>query len=75
MDAVNFNINPPLSFNQLIEVIRQLPNKEKLKLREILKRETEQKLVNDKVITHFATESVLAKDWLLTEEDEAWKDL
>ena len=75
MDAANFNINLPLSFNQLIEVIRQLPNKEKLKLREILKRETEQKLVNDKVLTHFATEKVLAKDWLLTEEDEAWKNL
>ncbi len=29
----------------------------------------------DQVQTHFASESVLAKDWLLQEEDEAWKDL
>ncbi len=30
---------------------------------------------NDKVMTHFASEKVLIKDWLLPEEDEAWKDL
>ncbi len=29
----------------------------------------------DKPITHLASESVLAKDWLTTEEDKAWKDL
>jgi len=26
-------------------------------------------------MTHFASEKVLIKDWLLPEEDEAWKDL
>lgn len=28
-----------------------------------------------KPITHLASEMVLAKDWLTTEEDEAWKNL
>jgi hypothetical protein len=30
---------------------------------------------SDKIETHFASESVLAKDWLTTQEDLAWKDL
>jgi hypothetical protein len=30
---------------------------------------------NDKIMTHFASESVLAKDWITTQEDLAWKDL
>jgi hypothetical protein len=29
----------------------------------------------DKVVTHFSSENVLAKDWLTSEEDEAWKNL
>jgi len=29
----------------------------------------------DRILTHFASQSVLAKDWLTPEEDEAWKDL
>ena len=29
----------------------------------------------DKPFTHFASEKVLAKDWLTTEEDLAWQDL
>ena len=27
------------------------------------------------ILTHFASENVLAKDWLTEIEDEAWKDL
>ena len=30
---------------------------------------------SDKTETHFASQSVLAKDWLTPEEDNAWKDL
>lgn len=75
MDTANLNINLPLSFNQVVEIIRQLPYREKLKLSEVLKKETKQKQADDKVLTHFASEKVLAKDWLLPEEDEAWKDL
>jgi hypothetical protein len=29
----------------------------------------------DRILTHFASQSVLAKDWLTQEEDEFWKDL
>ena len=29
----------------------------------------------DKPITHFASEKVLAKDWLTIEEDTAWQNL
>lgn len=75
MEAANLNINLPLNFNQVIDLVRQLPYKEKLKLSEVLKKETKQKTDNDNILTYFASEKVLAKDWLLPEEDEAWKDL
>ena len=29
----------------------------------------------DKTKTHYASENVLAKDWLTPQEDNAWKDL
>ena len=32
-------------------------------------------LEDDKLKTHFASEVVLAKDWLNIKEDEAWKTL
>ncbi|WP_291855209.1 hypothetical protein [Marinilabilia sp.] len=75
MEAANLNINLPLNFNQVVDLVRQLPYNEKLKLREVLKKETMQKTENNNILTHFASESVLAKEWLLPEEDEAWKDL
>ena len=75
MKAANLHINLPLNFNQVVDLVRQLPYKEKLKLSEVLKEETKQKPENDNTLTHFASEKVLAKDWLLPEEDEAWKDL
>ena len=75
MEASNLNINLPLNFNQVFELVRQLPYNEKLKLSEVLKKETKYKFENDNILTHFASEKVLAKDWLLPEEDDAWKDL
>lgn len=75
MGTANLNINLPLNFNQVVDLVRQLPYSEKLKLSEMLKKETKQKPENDNILTHFASEEVLAKDWLLAEEDEAWKDL
>jgi len=30
---------------------------------------------NDKPLTHFASEKILAKDWLSSEEDTAWENL
>ncbi len=45
-------------------------------LSKALNKETKQGRKNiDPVETHFASEKVLAKDWLLPEEDNAWKDL
>ncbi|CAN5685332.1 hypothetical protein BH10BAC3_BH10BAC3_38770 [soil metagenome] len=32
-------------------------------------------VAGDKTRTHFASEKVLAKDWLTLEEDKAWQDL
>jgi hypothetical protein len=75
MKAADLNINCPLNFNQIVDLVRQLPYKEKLKLSEVLRKETKHKIKNDKILTHFASERVLARDWLLPEEDEAWKDL
>jgi len=34
-----------------------------------------QKKSVEKIETHFASETVLAKEWNTPEEDEAWKDL
>ena len=75
MEAADLNMNLPLSFKQVVEIIRQLPYNEKLKLSEVLKEETKRKLGNDKIMTHFASEKALSKDWLSPEEDEAWKNL
>jgi hypothetical protein len=75
MESANIKINLPLNFNQVVDLVRQLPDKEKLQLSEILKNEASQEFKNDNILTHFASEKVLAKDWLLPEEDEAWKDL
>lgn len=75
MKTADINISLPLRFNQVVELVKQLPLKEKLKLTQVLKKEAKQMSGQDKVLTHFASEKVLAKDWLLPEEDEAWKDL
>lgn len=80
MDSSVVSINFSLNFNQVVDIIKKLPLNEKLKLSEVLEKETQQSLKgsgaeNDKISTHFASEKVLAKDWLLPEEDKAWKDL
>ena len=72
MENANVNMNLSLNLNQLIQLVRQLPLTDKIKLTKILAKETIKK---DKTKTYFASESVLAKDWLNPEEDEAWKDL
>ena len=75
MKNSDINIKLPLNFNQIVDIIKQLPYNEKIKLIELLKKETSEMPENDKIQSHFASEKVLAKDWLLPEEDEAWKDL
>ncbi len=75
MESSDLNISLHLNFNQLVEVIRQLPRNEKLKLSRILLKETRLEDINDTVLTYQASEDVLAKDWLLEEEEEAWNGL
>ena len=75
MKGADLHINLPLNFNQVVDLVKQLPYRETLKLTEVLKKETQQMKESDKVLTHFASEKILARDWLLPEEDEAWKDL
>ena len=75
MESSDLNISLHLNFNQLVEAIRQLPRNEKLKLSRILLKETRLEDINDPVLTYQASEDVLAKDWLLEEEEEAWNGL
>ncbi|NCA85345.1 MAG: hypothetical protein EOM83_07195 [Clostridia bacterium] len=75
MDSATLNINLPLKFEQVIAIINQLPYAEKLKVSEFLLKETKQRAEDNSVHTHFASEKVLAKEWLLSQEDEAWRDL
>jgi hypothetical protein len=75
MRNVTDSINLSVSFNQVIDLVKQLPYKEKVKLGEVIRKETRSVISNDKVFTHFASEKALAKDWLSPEEDEAWENL
>ena len=70
-DSISLSVN----FNQVVDLVKQLPYKEKVKLGEVIRKETRTGIRNDKVFTHIASEKALAKDWISPEEDEAWKDL
>lgn len=70
-DRINLSVN----FDQVVDLVKQLPYEEKVKLGEVIRKETGSGIRNDKVLTHFASEKALAKDWLSSEEDEAWKNL
>jgi hypothetical protein len=72
MDA---KINIPISYQQLYQLVKQLPVIEKKKLFTSLIKEGFDTPGDNSVYTHFASEKILAKDWLSSEEDEAWKDL
>ena len=69
------SISLPIKFNQLVELVKQLPFEEKVKLWKVIRKETKTNIENDKVFTHFANEKALAKDWLSPVEDDAWKNL
>jgi len=75
MKTVTDRINLSVNFNQVVDLVKQLPYKEKVKLGEFIRRETRTDSGNDKVFTHIASEKALAKDWLSPQEDEAWKNL
>lgn len=76
MKASADRISLSLNFNQVVDLVKQLPYKEKVKLGEVIRKKTRTGSVgNDKVFTHLASEKALAKDWLSPQEDEAWKNL
>jgi len=72
MDA---QLNIPISVNQLFQLIKKLPVVEKQRLLVSLIKDNLVKPESDAIMTHFASEKALAKDWLSPVEDEAWKDL
>jgi hypothetical protein len=62
-----------LQFNQVLEIVKQLGVEERRKLLLYLLGNQSDK--NDLILTHFASEQVLATDWLTETEDEAWQNL
>ena len=63
------------NFTRVVKLVNQLPYKEKIRLGEVIREETKNIKGEDKIVTHFASENILAKEWLTPKEDEAWKDL
>lgn len=60
----------PLEWRQLESLIKQLSKEDKQRERKLLISEEE-----NKTLTHYASEAVLSKEWMLEEEQEAWKNL
>jgi hypothetical protein len=65
-------LSSPVDFQQLMIFLQQLSATEKQKIVSFLLKE---KIEQDAIMTHFASEKILAKDWLSPEEDAAWADL
>jgi ribosome recycling factor len=63
--------NLPLTFNQIALLVRQLPEEEQRQLVKILEKAAKK----EKIETHFASQDVLAQDWLNAEEEKAWQHL
>jgi hypothetical protein len=60
---------------KLIEAIEQSPDEILSEVLDFLLFIKNKKLQREKLEITLMSESVLAKDWLNPEEDEAWKDL
>ena len=70
--ADNLSIPIQISFAQLLDAVDQLSKAEQHQLLlHVLRRHEEDNLI----VTHFASETVLAKDWNNSIEDEVWRDL
>lgn len=68
----NLSIPIQISFAQLLDAVDQLSKAEQHQLLlHVLRRHEEDNLI----VTHFASESVLVKDWNNSIEDEVWRDL
>ena len=65
-----------MSTKEITEELKQLPDEVLQEIYDFVLFLKHRKTVeNDRVKTHFASESALAKDWNTPLEDEAWKDL
>jgi hypothetical protein len=60
---------------QLLKEIEQTPDEILSEVLDFLLFVKSKKLQQEKLEITLMSESVLAKDWLTAEEDEAWKDL
>jgi hypothetical protein len=60
---------------KLIEEIEQAPDEILSEVLDFLLFVKNKKIQQEKLEITLISESVLAKDWLTPEEDEAWKDL
>ena len=67
--TLNFSL--PLTFQQIVVMVKQMPKPKQNELLEFLQNEVKEK--DEPTFTHLATQEVLAKDWL--NEEEAWKNL
>ncbi|MEO6167679.1 MAG: hypothetical protein ABIO46_04810 [Chitinophagales bacterium] len=60
----------PLEWKQLERLIIQLTKEDKQRLHRLLLSEDE-----NEILTHYASEASLSKEWKLEDEQEAWKNL
>jgi ABC-type taurine transport system ATPase subunit len=61
-----------VTFSQLLDAVDQLSKQEQHQLLlHVLRKHEDDNLV----VTHFASETVLAKDWSTSIEDGVWQDL
>jgi len=69
MESTQLSI--PITNTQVIELARRLSQEDKQKLLCVLQQDVEA----DTVQTHWASESVLGKEWLNETENQAWQHL
>lgn len=67
------SINIPVG--NVLEILKDLSREDKEFLYSFLEEELLKSAANEPVVTYLASEKSLAKDWLRTEEEDAWKDL
>lgn len=70
MTEITIRSNNNIAIQKLIDFL-QLFDFQIIKKREIQINDE----ISDKIQTHFASQNVLAKDWLTQTEDEAWDNL
>jgi len=65
----------PESQNVMLQIPLQFVGKKVEIIAFTLDEEATNSISNDEPLTYFASQAVLAKDWLSPEEDKAWQDL